>query len=57
MAAFKLYDIKDEGKLDISTLMQLLNSLDRNTYFAQEILFLVKEYKMKNIRLVNGFTG
>lgn len=55
-AAFDLYDVKNEGKIDIMVLMQILNNVDRNTYFAQEVLILIREYKLKNVLLSAGFS-
>ena len=36
--------------------MQLINGLDLNTYFAQEILILIREYKEKNVLMTAGYS-
>lgn len=51
---FKLFDVKKQGTLTIVLLMQILNNLSRQTYLAQEILLLTKEYKNKNILIRGG---
>ena len=33
-AVFNLYDVKNEGHINIMVLMQLFNNVERNTYFA-----------------------
>jgi hypothetical protein len=37
-------------------LMQMFKNLDRNTLFAQEILVLIREHKLKNVLVSEGFT-
>lgn len=54
-AFFNLLDLKGAGTLDILTLLQLYNNLDRDTLFGQEILGLVREYKQKNVLLSHGY--
>ena len=53
---FKIYDVKNQGVIDIMVLMQLFNNVDRNTYFGQELLILIREYKNKNILMTAGFS-
>jgi hypothetical protein len=53
---FNILDIRKKGQIEILVLMQLLNGLDLNTHFAQEILILVREYKDKNVLLTAGFS-
>ena len=55
-AAFNILDIMKKGELDIMFLMQLLNNIDKNTLFAQEILTIVREYKSKNILMTAGYS-
>lgn len=51
---FNILDVKKKGHLDIFTLIQILNNIDRDTKFAQELLVLIREYKQKNILLQDG---
>ena len=37
-------------------LMQLYNNVKRNTYWGQELLVLIREYKNKNILMTAGFS-
>jgi len=55
-AVFNLYDVKNQGMIDIMVLMQIYNNLKRNTYFGQELLILLREYKNKNILMTAGFS-
>jgi hypothetical protein len=55
-AAFQFYDVKNQGVIDIMVLMQLYNNVTRNTYFGQELLILIREYKNKNILMTAGFS-
>ena len=54
-AFFDLLDLKGKGTLDILTLLQLFNHIDRNTLFGQEVLGLIREYKQKNVLLSHGY--
>lgn len=53
-AIFDILDIRKKGQLDIVFLLQLLMKLDRESYFAQEILKLIREFKCKNMLLKGG---
>ena len=37
-------------------LMQMFKNLERNTLLAQEILVLIREHKLKNVLVSEGFT-
>lgn len=52
---FNILDVKKNGYLDIMMLIQMLNNIDKDTYFAQELLVLIREYKSKNILMTAGF--
>ena len=54
-AFFDLLDLKGKGTLDILTLLQLHHHLNKNTFFGQEILGLIREYKQKNVLLSHGY--
>ena len=51
---FSLLDFKNKGELDIIVLIQILNNIDRNTLFAQELLVLIREHKRKNVMAAGG---
>ena len=55
-AIFRILDIRKKGQIEILVLMQLINGLDLNTHFAQEILLLVREYKEKNVLMSAGYS-
>ena len=55
-AAFNLYDVKRQGVIDIMLMMQLYHNVKRNTFFGQELLVLIREYKNKNILMTAGFS-
>lgn len=54
-AVFELIEFKGDGLIDIMILMQIFQNLDRDTLFGQEILKLVREYKVKNVLMRSGF--
>ena len=54
-AFFEILDLNGTGKLSIMFLMQIVNDVDRDTLFGQEILKIVREYKEKNIMLREGY--
>lgn len=51
---FNLLDYKNEGELSIMFMMQLIHNVPKNSMFGQEILKLVKEYKIKNLMSRGG---
>ena len=55
-AIFRILDIRKKGQIEILVLMQIINGLDLNTNFAQEILLLIREYKEKNVLMTAGFS-
>ena len=54
-AYFNILDLNGTGKLSIMFLMQIMNNVDRETLFGQDILRVVREYKEKNIMLREGY--
>jgi len=48
-AAFGLLDIRDKGQLDVMIILSLLNNLDRDSLFAQELILLLRHHKQKNV--------
>ena len=52
---FNLLDVNKRGELDILCLMQMFMNLERDTYFAQELLALIREHKLKNVLMTAGF--
>ena len=51
---FNLLDVKSKGQLDIFLLIQIINNMDRNTQFVQELLIMIREHKAKNVMVEDG---